>query len=384
MNIYEIINEEFDGFLNELVPTEREVFPYEKANSIGTEYEIKIDLPEKGINAIMVVYFSPIGDASDKAYSISFKERNGSWGDRTGFGVQFKLLATISKIVKELTVTHDPNILGFAPVQKAATGNKHTSPHQRLKLYMEYVKAGAGEDFDAFILGDSYAVTVEKKNPSFPLENGYIDRETIQDIITQLSVYMGSYETDLPKDSPEYAKFIMSMYGGGTMYTPHGSKTTISMRRFVDWIFSTEFVEYVHGSKEPQQVTSPSRQAQPQQGRTDAPIQRVTRHSVSGDNVGDATTFIQFLETNVYGNSTYDVLDPYFETMKSLGDFEELKNRANLSLANARTTADRERLLAIIDAVDTIKNSFHNYTRDNSNVNEILNEILTEVNNLIR
>lgn len=73
--------------------------------------------------------------------------------------------------------------------------------------------------------------------------------------------------------------------------------------------------------------------------------------------------------------------------MKSLNDFEELKERAKLALNNARTTADRDRLLGIVDAVDSMKNLYRQYSsgygRDNP-VNEILNEIETEVNNLLR
>jgi len=386
MNVNTIINEEFDNFLNELVPSGLETFPFEKSNSIGTQYHIRVNIPEKGINAIMVVNFGKFGETSDKAYSISFKEADGAYGDRTGFGVQFRLLATISKIVKEFTSIIDPNILSFTPVQKQATGNKKTSPHQRFRLYMEYVKAGAGEDFDAFVIGDSYAVNVEKRNPSFPLESGYIDPEDIQDIITKLSVYKGYYETvDIPVRDPEYRKFVMSEYNGATMITPQGSTTTISMRKFVDWILNSDYVEYVHGDKDPYRPEVTQNQAQPQ-GRTDAPVQRVVRHSVSGDNVSDNESgdFLQFLERNVYGNQTYDVLDPYIETLKSLRDFEELKNRARQSLTAARTTADRERLLSIIDAVDTIINAFEVYSRGNGGVNEILNEILTEVSNLIK
>lgn len=55
--------------------------------------------------------------------------------------------------------------------------------------------------------------------------------------------------------------------------------------------------------------------------------------------------------------------------MKSLNDFEELKERAKLALNNARTTADRDRLLGIVDAVDSMKNLYRQYSsgygRDN-------------------
>jgi hypothetical protein len=380
MNVNDVIHEEFNRFINELIPTGRNTFPYEKANESGSQYNIFVDVPERGINAVMIVYFNTIGETDDKAYGISFKEKGGSWSDSTGFGVQFRLLATISKIVKELIQQYDPNVLTFSPVTKEATGQKNTSKFQRFKLYMEYVKAGAGDDYDAFIIGDNHTVNIEKKNPSFPLEGGYIEPEDVQDIVTQLSVYNGSYETvEIPENDPDYRKFVMSTYNGGIMRTPRGSKSTISVRKFVDWILNTELVEYVHGDKEPQQVTTPQRQPQPQpQGRTDAPIQRVVRNNVSAETSED---FVQFLETNVYGNSAYDVLDPYFETMKSPRDFEELKNRARQSLPNARTTADRERLLAIIDAVDRLNNSFQLYNRNTGD--ETLNEIINEMNNLL-
>ena len=76
-------------------------------------------------------------------------------------GVQFRLLATITKIVKEQVAIYDPNILTFQPVKESGE-----SGNRRLSLYMNYVKGGAGEDFDAFILGNKQKVNVEKRNPS--------------------------------------------------------------------------------------------------------------------------------------------------------------------------------------------------------------------------
>lgn len=383
MNISQILNEEFDKFIDEIVVTGSSIqtYPFEKDPSNDGRYFINVDDDVKNIHVIYQVTFSKTGSQEENAYEIAFKLKNGDYNDINGFGIQFRILATISKIVKELMSVYNPNILRFQPVKaEGERGNR------RLSLYMQYVKGGAGEDFDAFVIGDNYKVSVEKRNPSFPLEGEYVDQETIQDVVTQLTVYEGYYETDVVRTDPDYARFSMSSYGDCRINTPHDTKSMISIRKFIDIMFNTPLVRYVQGSKEPNPIYTTPQPAQPSQtGSPDAPIQRITRQQTSGGVM--AGTFAHFLQTQIYGNPAYEILDPYFETMKSLNDFEELKQRAKLALNNARTTADRDRLLGIADAVDSMKNLYRQYSAGygrNNPVNEILNEIEAEVYNLLK
>jgi hypothetical protein len=387
MNVHDIINEEFDKFLNEIEPSQLKTFPFEKisSNNEGTQYKIKIEIPEKQINTAMIVYLSQFSNEY-KGYGISFKESGGNYSDKTGFGIQFSLLSTISKIVTEFVGENNPNILSFQPVQKESdrsNPNKKTSPYQRLLLYLRFIKTGAGQDFDAFVLGNNYKVSVEKKNPSFPIENGYQDQETIQDILTQLSVYMGYYEADVPKTDRDYMKFTMTDFGGMNISTPNGYTSVVSVRKFVDEMISVPNLTYVYGTKEPVEISPEEREQQLQRQRQQGQqpqgqraVQPVRRDSqATNANIG---SFMHFLQNHIYGQPEFEPLDPYFETTKNMNDFTELRNRANNSLSNARTDNDRQRLLGIVDAVDRLDNTYQRY-QTQYGVNDMSENILTEV-----
>lgn len=377
MNIKDVINEELDGFISEILTTGTGIKTYDYTEESEGRFHVHIAEPatanRAAIDSTFLVSFGSTGKEEERAYSIAFKPLHGNYSDKTGFGVQFRLLATISKIVKELIPRYNPNILTFQPVkEEGERGNR------RLNLYMQYVKGGAGEDFDAFVIGDNYIVNVEKRHPSFPLKGDYVDQETIQDIVTQLSLYGGYYVTDLSQDDPDYAKFTISSYGEGRITrSGRGSNegvSTHSMRKLVDEIFTTEFVKYVHGSREPKPVMRPTT---PQAGG-EVPIQRVSRSQTQGTAM--AGSFGHFLQTQIYGNPEFEILDPYFETMKSFSDFQQLKERANLAQHNARTAADRERLQGIADAVDSMKELYGQYTnsygRGSNPINETLDELI--------
>jgi hypothetical protein len=237
---------------------------------------------------------------------------------------------------------------------------------------MQYVKGGAGEDWDAFIIGDNYKVNVEKRNPSFPLQNGYQDQETIQDIITQCSVYGGYYEADeVSRHSTDYQKFSMTSYGDFRIDDNEGAGGTVSARKFVDKIFSNPFVKYVEGSREAQPLPRPARTAAQPSG--EVPIEPVRRAGAQQAQ-GMMGTFPHFLQTQVYGNPTYDILDPYFETVKTVSDFDALRDRAGIAASRAAQRSDVERLNGIIEAIDALMAHYNQYRRQYG-VNETLNEI---------
>jgi len=371
MNINDIINEETEKLVKEIatgadsrIPT----YQYHKASE--GRFVIDVNEPQKNIRANFDVTFSPEGNREEKAYSIAFKESGGNYSEKTGMGVQFRLLATITKIVKEQVAIYDPNILTFQPVKESGE-----SGNRRLSLYMNYVKGGAGEDFDAFILGNKQKVNVEKRNPSFEIKNGYQEPQIIQDIITQLSVYNGYYQTDLYPDDPDYEKFGISSWGGMYMQSKkEGTVSTMSARRLVDWMFSIPDLVYIQGSNEPEPYEVP-REPRRDTGTVDAPIQRVTQPQEPTAMIG---TFQYFLQSEIYGNPEYEILEPFFETVKSYNDFLELRSRAQAGLNVARTTSDSERLREIINAIDNLKRNYNEYAdRYGSNVNE--DEILNEV-----
>lgn len=370
MNINDIINEETQHLMKEIVTGGDSRIPvYNFHQASEGRFTIDVDEEQKNIHTKFDVTFSPEGNRDEKAFSIAFKEQGGDYNTKTGFGIQFRILATITKIVKEQVNIHDPNILTFQPVKEGGEkGNR------RMSLYMQYVKGGAGEDFDAFIIGDNFKVNVEKRNPSFEILNGYQEPETIQDILTQLSVYGGYYQTDLYPTDPDYEKFSMTTWGGMVAQSKQdGQKGTISARRFVDWMFSVQDLTYVQGRYEPEPYEVP---AEPTPAG-EVPIQRVSGgHTTATAMVG---TFQYFLQTEVYGNPEYDALEPFLETVKSVQDFNELRSRASNGLAAARTNADTERLQDIITTIDKLKHNYQDYARryGTSGVDE--NQILNEV-----
>ena len=368
MNIKHIINEETQGILKEIETNNSRIptYPYHKISE-GI-FLIDVDDEQKNIHVKYRVTFSTEGNAEEKAYSIAFKVDGGDYNTITGFGIQFRILATITKIVKEQVAIYDPNILMFQPVKKAGENG-----NQRLNLYMQYVKGGAGEDFDAFIIGNNYKVSVEKRNPSFEIVNGYQEQQTIQEIITQLSVYGGHYQTDLYPTDPDFEKFSITQFGGMVIQSKNRERGTTSARRFVDLMFSIPDLTYVQGQHEPDPYQVPVEPTT----NGEVPIQRVSGgHMTSTAMVG---TFQHFLQTQVYGNPEYDILEPFFETIKSVNDFNELRSRANIGIGAARNDADRERLQEIVTTIDSLKRNFQEYANryGTSGVDE--NQILKEV-----
>lgn len=380
MDINDIINEESQDIISEIITgadSRIKTYPY---NDIGQgTFIIDVDDDDKDVHVKYQVSFSTVGNSEEKVYSIAFKVRGGEYTQMTGFGIQFRILATISKIVKEQVAIYDPNILTFQPVKTGGeTGNR------RMNLYLQYVKGGAGEDYDSFIIGDKVAVNVEKRNPSFPIENGYQDVDTIQDIITQLSHYGGHYQTDLHPTDPDYEKFFSSRHGG---FAKQGSqensyKLTNSARRIVDWMFSVDDLVYVQGDHEPNPYDVPVEPTQPAATGVDAPIQRVggDSHTVTAM----MGTFEHFLQTEIYGNPEYEILEPFYETVKTINDFNELRSRASLNISIVRSHSEAERLREIIGAIDKLKRGFSEYSqRHGMNENDILNEVEKNLLDLI-
>jgi len=370
MDIKDIINEETQNWIKEIETTNSRIPTYQYQQASEGRFVIDVDEPQKNLHTKFDVTFSPEGNRDEKAFSIAFKESGGDYGTQTGMGVQFRILATITKIVKEQVAIHDPNVLTFQPVKSGGEkGNR------RLSLYMNYVKGGAGEDFDAFIIGGDRKVNVEKRNPSFPIENGYQSPEVIQDILTQLSVYGGNYHTDLYPNDPDYEKFSMTTWGGfHSKSNRTGDRGTVSARRFVDWMFSVDDLTYVQGTHEPDPYQTPT---EPSTIGVDAPIQRVGGDSHTATAM--VGTFQYFLQSEVYGNPNYEILEPFMETVKSLNDFNELRSRASHGLSASRSSADTERLQEIIKAIDLLKRNYSDYAQryGTSGVDE--NEILNEV-----
>lgn len=379
MSIKHIITEEIESFLSEIQTSGTGIKTYDYTEESEGRFHIRILEPQKSLDAIFLVLFSKVGTEEDKAYEISFKPLHGNYSDETGFGVQFRLLATISKIVKEQMPRYNPNIFRFQPVKKSDRNLRGSrSDSQRMMLYLQYVKGGAGEDWDSFIIGDNYKVNVEKRKPSFRLENGYQDQETIQDIITQCSVYGGYYEADeVSRNSSDYQKFSMTSYGDFRIDdNSNGYGGTVSARKFVDKILSNPFVKYIEGSREPNPLPRPARTAATRQPSGEVPIEPVVR---AGRQQAQAMmgTFPHFLQTQVYGNPEYEILDPYFETLKSLSDFEALRERASLSASRAAQRNDVERLNGIVAAIDAMRAHYGQYRRQYG-VNESL-DVLNEI-----
>lgn len=384
MNINEIINEETQHVIEEhilslveevrtgisTVPT----FPYTKRRE--GMYIIRIDDDEKDIHTNFEVTFNNTGNRDEKIYGIAFKEEGGDYNKKTGMGVQFRILSTITKIVTELVREYDPNILTFNPVRE-----DDKQVNRRLMLYMRYVKTGAGNDFDSFIFGNQVKVNIEKRNPSFPIENGYQEPEMIQNIVTELSLYHGQYISgNIPRNDPNFVTFQMQDFGGMQVRGVE-NKSTGSARRFVDWMLDEGDLKYIQGSREAQPYQEPTQQQQPTISQ--APIQRVS-HGEPDASIG---SFMHFMQSEIYGHPQYDALESYYETAKSIEGWSELKDRARQSIMglSSMDTANRDRLQDIITAIDMLENRYREYRETyNEEIREALNEVEDALNELLK
>lgn len=382
MNILKnILNEETDFFLNEIEIGNVPTYPYEQVDN--DKFIVKVDDEEKNVHTRFEVYLHPVHRQNEKVYSISFKQAGRDYQEKTGMGIQFRLLGTISKIVEKFAENNQVDVFTFSPVKESGErGNR------RLKLYMNFISAGAGENYDAFVIGDpdthqSIAVNVESRNPSFGLENGVIDAETIQDIVTQFSVYKGYYETDMLETSdPNYAKFGQAGYSF-FMQTPEGNKSTASARRLVDWMADYPDLNYIQGQFEPNRLDIPQTQRVSMADRT-TQRQRISTPTPTQQQA-DVGTFQHFLQTEVYGLPEYEPLTPYFERIKTPEDFEELQMVARQNMTTASNPDDRARLQDVANSIDKLMSAFEHYnTRYGSATNETLNEIEKNLKDLLK
>lgn len=383
MSIDNIINEEFSNFLNEIEIGNVPAYKFEQQTP--TKYRMFIEEPDRtpAISARFEVTFHEVS-RDQHVWSLAFREESGNYDTQTGFGVQFKTLATVSKVVKDFLDKNEVNVINFQPV---VTGNKYNprtgrkknvDPNQRLKLYMEFVKAGAGDEFDAFSFKDGKHVNIERTNPSYPIQNGVQDPDEIQDMITQLSSNEGYFESsDVGSNDPNYAMFKIV---GNSLYMGTGNgerKSTYSARQYYDWMLDYPALEYVQGNYNPNRVTAPDRPDQQHVSRQ-ATVQPVGGSTSQPQPIAHAEmgTFQHFLQSEVWGNPDFEILSPYFESAKTIESFDELRDRAEFGLSAARSSADTERLQGIIRAIDGVKQNYQTYLDVyGSNVNEILNEV---------
>ena len=370
MDIKKIINEEVNEWLDEALNLSRVPFPFRKVSN--TRYVFDVNIPEKNYNVTYDVTFGRVGNEDEVGYSIAFGD--GGYGD-TGLGEPLRIMATVSNIVKDFIRENDPDILNFSPTRTGSDNRRNTN--RRLDMYHYFVKQGAGDEYDGFIVGNKDMMTVEKRNPSFELENGVQDPETIQNIIKDLSLYGGRYETDdVPRNDPNYRVYSVGGWGGLTMQDGSGrQKRTISARKFVDWLLSDD-VAYVQGRNEPIKYNEPEPTNQP----VDAPIRRVGGRSQAG--VAQLGTFQHFLNNNIYGFDNYQELQPFFDNHKNLADFNELKTKTERQMWTA-DDAEKDRLQGIVDAVDKLRREYDQYER-NFSTRDTLNEIESQLMELIK
>jgi hypothetical protein len=393
MNLDNIINEELDAIISELAEAAGtgsiETFNYRQASSDKLLWEVDVVVPERVDKSgnttpqsehVFIVSFSISDRNGEKAMSIAFNRKGRGHHEKTGFGVQFKLLATITKIVQEVAERYNPDIFRFSPVKEDDT----SKGNRRMMLYLRYVKSGAGADYDGFIIGNDAHVSVEKKDPSFPIRNGYQPTEDIQDVVTQLSKYRGEYQSILPPNDPDYAVYRISEYGEMSEQGLGSRKTTISARRFYDWMIDDPAIRYVAGYADPDRSGEPEVISRPDSTSTnepvDAPIQRINdpmeRHGRAPEG-----TFGHFMQNQVYGAPRYQALEPFYNNVKDLQGFEELKANIERQMWNA-DDQNRARLQDIINTIDRLTMAYTQYERSNR-VNETLNRIVNNLNELL-
>jgi hypothetical protein len=89
------------------------------------------------------------------------------------------------------------------------------------------------------------------------------------------------------------------------------------------------------------------------------------------------------METEIYGQPQYDVLEAYYETAKTLESWSELQDMARQSMMplSPNDTANRDRLQSIITAVDMLLARYREYREE---TNEILNEVEDVLNELLK
>lgn len=379
MDISEIINEETQHVIEqhihslaEEVRTGRSTVPtYPYTERSEGRYVIRIDDEDRDIHTNFEVGFGRQGDTDERVYSIAFNQEGRSHSNKTGMGIQFRILSTITKIVTELVARYDPNVLTFTPIREEAEErtNKRDTNNRRLMLYMRYVNTGAGDNFDSFIFGNEVKVNVEKKDPSFPIDNGYQDPDVIQQIITDLSLHEGRYETgNIQPGDTNYLSFRIEHFGG-MLVRGAENKRTGSARRFVDWMLDEPDLVFVSAS-----APRPSRTQQPAQPSiSQQPIEPIVRTEPQAG-IG---SFMYFMQTEIYGYPQYDVLETYYERAKSIEDYTELRDMATERVRGLNPNdANHERLQEIISAIDRLENGYREYRdRYGDEVNEVLNEV---------
>jgi len=412
-NIFEnILTEEFDYFLKEMITGQGHVptFPYERIGEgryrvqvsypvreqVGTIQKVRKDSDGRPMKdsqgrpiRTSVPKYRDTGEIKtipyvvncvtrknndEKIMGISFDEERGGYRN-TGANVQFKLMATISEIIKKEIEITQPDIITFQPVggstESSNTGNR------RMDLYLEYVKGAAGDEYDAFITKGGGSASVEKRNPSFGLKHDLDDPELAQEIFTDLVDYGGHYETShLKENDPNYVKFGASGYGfyKESPNNPDPNerrKGTMSLRRLLDWMEDYPDLNFIYGRRDPNKIDLPqyARGSSVQQPQT-APLPPMG-------------TFGHFINTEAINNNDYNILRPFMDSIKNIDDIRRKRTEISANLARATDQNEIERLQEIVDAFDKLINAYDNY-RQMHNMNETLNEIETELKDLLK
>lgn len=413
MNIFEkILTEEFEYFLKEVTAGEGDIqtFPYERIGEgryrirvsypvreqVGWVEKIKRDSnrqPVRDYNGEIVKERKPkyreTGEVrtvpyvvncrttknnDEKIMGISFDEEGGGYKN-TNIDVKFKLMATITKIIKEEIQHTQPDIITFQPVGESSRSD--VTENRRMKLYLDYVKGAAGDEYDAFTTKKGTHASVEKRNPSFGLKHDLDDPELAQEIFTDIFDYGGYYETShLREDDPNYVKFGSSGYGfykeSPNNPDPNQRRRgTMSLRRLLDWMEDYPNLNFIYGRRDPNKIDLPQytrgSSAQPQPQAPMSPI----------------GTFGHFINTQAINNDDYNVLRPFMDGIKNIDDIQRKRTEISANLARTTDPNEIERLQEIVDAFDKLINAYDNY-RQTHGINEsLLNEIQEELENLL-
>ena len=405
MDINNIINEEFNDFLDEIILNkDLPTFKYEniRADESSWRYRFWFVDEKKGLNVPFIVFLHAKSDG--KTWEIAFKPEDGDYETKTKFGSQFKLMATITKIIKEFIDNTQPNLLKFSPVDGDA---------KRGKLYMEYVKGSIGNEWDYFNVGEKYYIERKINN---------INPELIQKILNKLHMDGGKYETvNITPWNEGYGRFGLSHHQQFSIVTHNADIDSYSPRTFVAYMLKVNTAELVYlensgisnnGSEgtvtdELKELIAlkPADQQQRQTNTRDAEVStnaQATAQAVSSTlndrrltelpnnielinpNPTGEYNFQQFMQDEV--NYRYRNIQQYLDMIKGESDLEELKNKLTQAY-HAATPQNEERLSFAVQETATViavlklyKEALQRQTTNQPAINEdmdYLDEIVT-------
>jgi len=138
MNIRTIISETIKSFIVEIGTATAKHYRYNVIDDSGGEYNYTFTT-DSGLDYEVVIYEDDThSDTIDVTFYVTNLNKPNDTVTVTNRGEMFKVMATITQIIKDLTDTINVKFIRFTPTKKSDNDNLEET--QRFKLYMAYIK----------------------------------------------------------------------------------------------------------------------------------------------------------------------------------------------------------------------------------------------------